>query len=77
MTERRTLKFYQADVFTTRPFGGNPIAVFSDAKGLTDNELQQIAREMNLSETVFVLPPTHPFLAVFPPAHRHRPGHET
>ena len=64
MTERRTLKFYQADVFTTQPFGGNPIAVFSDAKGLTDNELQQIAREMNLSETVFVLPPTDPAAVV-------------
>src|SRR5512146_1981086 len=60
MTEPRTLKFYQADVFTSQPFGGNPVAVFPDADGLTDDELQQIAREMNLSETVFVLPPTDP-----------------
>jgi trans-2,3-dihydro-3-hydroxyanthranilate isomerase len=60
MPERRSLKFYQADVFTSRPFGGNPVAVFPDAKGLTDDQLQQIAREMNLSETVFVLPPTEP-----------------
>lgn len=56
--ERRTLKFYQADVFTDVPFGGNPVAVVPDALGLSDEELQQIAREMNLSETVFVLPPT-------------------
>lgn len=58
--ERRSLKFYQADVFTDQPFGGNPVAVIPDAAGLTDQELQQIAREMNLSETVFVLPPTDP-----------------
>ena len=52
------LKFYQADVFTGLPFGGNPVAVFPEAQDLTDYQLQQIAREMNLSETVFVLPPT-------------------
>jgi trans-2,3-dihydro-3-hydroxyanthranilate isomerase len=52
------LKFYQADVFTRQPLGGNPVAVFPDAQDLTDYQLQQIAREMNLSETVFVLPPT-------------------
>ncbi|MEW6245904.1 MAG: PhzF family phenazine biosynthesis protein [Nitrospirota bacterium] len=56
--EPRTLKFYQADVFTDQPFGGNPVAVIPDVQGLTDRELQQIAREMNLSESVFVLPPT-------------------
>ena len=60
MAEQRTLKFYQADVFTAQPFGGNPVAVFPEAEGLTDDELQQIAREMNLSETVFVFPPTDP-----------------
>lgn len=54
----RGLRFYQADVFTDVPFGGNPVAVFPDAAHLTDRELQQIAREMNLSETVFVLPPS-------------------
>jgi trans-2,3-dihydro-3-hydroxyanthranilate isomerase len=58
MPDRHKLKFYQADVFTGEPFGGNPVAVFPDAQGLTDHQLQQIAREMNLSETVFVLPPT-------------------
>ncbi len=54
---RNWLQFYQADVFTSEPFGGNPLAVFPDAGQLTDREFQQIAREMNLSETVFVLPP--------------------
>jgi len=44
------------DVFTTRPFGGNPLAVVLDASGLDDAAMQQIAREFNLSETVFVLP---------------------
>lgn len=58
MTEQRAIKFYQADVFTAEPFGGNPVAVIPDAQGLNDDELQQIAREMNLSETVFVFPPT-------------------
>lgn len=62
--ERRSLKFYQADVFTAQPFGGNPVAVFPEAQGLTDDQLQQIAREMNLSETVFVLPPTDPAAVV-------------
>ena len=64
MSNRRSLRFYQADVFTGQPFGGNPVAVFPDAKGLTHVQLQQIAREMNLSETVFVLPPTDPAAVV-------------
>lgn len=55
---KRWLPFYQADVFTNEPFGGNPLAVFPKAEDLTEREFQQIAREMNLSETVFVLPPT-------------------
>ncbi len=49
--------FIQLDVFTDRAFCGNPLAVFPEAEGLTDEKMQQIAREMNLSETVFVLPP--------------------
>lgn len=49
--------FVQLDVFTDRPFCGNPLAVFPEAQGITDEQMQQIAREMNLSETVFVLPP--------------------
>jgi len=62
--ERRTLKFYQADVFTDVAFGGNPVAVIPDAEGLTDLELQQVAREMNLAETVFVFPPSDPAAVV-------------
>ena len=58
MPESRSLKFYQADVFTSQPFGGNPVAVFPEASGLTDQQLQKIAREMNLSETVFAFPPS-------------------
>ena len=48
--------FIQLDVFTDRAFAGNPLAVFPEADGITDEQMQQIAREMNLSETVFVLP---------------------
>jgi trans-2,3-dihydro-3-hydroxyanthranilate isomerase len=64
MSDRRSLKFYQADVFTSQPFGGNPVAIFPDAGGLTDDQLQRVAREMNLSETVFVFPPTDPAAVV-------------
>jgi trans-2,3-dihydro-3-hydroxyanthranilate isomerase len=53
-------RFIQVDVFTDRPFGGNPLAVFPDAEGLTSEEMQCLAREMNLSETTFVLPPQTP-----------------
>jgi len=52
----RKVRFIQADVFSEVIFGGNPVAVFPDAEGLNDSEMQKIAREMNLSETVFVLP---------------------
>jgi trans-2,3-dihydro-3-hydroxyanthranilate isomerase len=51
-----TYDFFQLDVFTDRAFAGNPLAVFPKAEGLSDERMQQIAREMNLSETVFVLP---------------------
>jgi trans-2,3-dihydro-3-hydroxyanthranilate isomerase len=51
-------RFFQADVFTDRPFTGNPLAIFPEAEGLTSDEMQSIAKEMNLSETTFVLPPT-------------------
>ncbi len=50
-------RFIQVDVFTARPFGGNPLAVFPEAEGLTTEEMQRLAREMNLSETTFVFPP--------------------
>jgi trans-2,3-dihydro-3-hydroxyanthranilate isomerase len=52
--------FLTADVFTDRPFGGNPLAVVPDARGISTERMQQVAREMNLSETVFVLPPEDP-----------------
>ena len=54
----RVLDFVQVDVFTERVFGGNPLAVFLDGRGLDDGAMQAIAREMNLSETTFVLPAT-------------------
>jgi trans-2,3-dihydro-3-hydroxyanthranilate isomerase len=49
-------RFVQLDVFTDKPFSGNPLAVFPEAEGISDEVMLQIAREMNLSETVFVLP---------------------
>jgi trans-2,3-dihydro-3-hydroxyanthranilate isomerase len=59
MTER-SFKFFTCDVFTERRFGGNPLAVLTDARGLSDDEMQLIAREFNFSETTFVLPPADP-----------------
>ena len=51
-------RFYTLDVFTTTRFQGNPLAVITDGDGLSDDQMQAIAREMNLSETVFVQKPT-------------------
>jgi trans-2,3-dihydro-3-hydroxyanthranilate isomerase len=51
-----TWRFHQLDVFTTTPLAGNPLAVFPDARGLDVGTMQGLAREMNLSETTFVLP---------------------
>jgi len=53
-------RFVQVDVFTNEVFGGNPLAVFPEAESLTSGEMQQLAREMNLSETTFVLPADDP-----------------
>ncbi|MCH5050962.1 PhzF family phenazine biosynthesis protein [Pectobacterium aquaticum] len=53
-------RFKQVDVFTQQPFKGNPLAVIMEAKGLTDAQMQEIARWTNLSETTFVLPATDP-----------------
>lgn len=50
-------RFVIADVFTERVFGGNQLAVFPDARGLSDRALQALAREFNFVETTFVLPP--------------------
>ena len=47
-------EFFQLDVFTDKPLSGNPLAVFHDGRGLDDSVMQALAREMNLSETVFV-----------------------
>lgn len=52
--------FVTVDVFTDRRFGGNPLAVVTDARGLTAAQMQAIASEFNLSETTFVLPPRDP-----------------
>lgn len=56
----RSFAFVTVDVFTERRFGGNPLAVFPDARGISDAEMQSIAAEFNLSETTFVLPPDDP-----------------
>ena len=53
-------EFVTVDVFTERRFGGNPLAVFPDARGLSDEQMQALAAEFNLSETTFVLPPDNP-----------------
>ncbi len=56
----RSIPFVTLDVFTDRPFGGNPLAVFPDAQGLDTATMQALAAEFNLSETTFVLPPGDP-----------------
>lgn len=53
-------EFVTVDVFTDTRFGGNPLAVFPDARGLSDDQMQALAAEFNLSETTFVLPPENP-----------------
>jgi trans-2,3-dihydro-3-hydroxyanthranilate isomerase len=52
--------FVTVDVFTDRRFGGNPLAVFPDAEGMSASDMQALAAEFNLSETTFVLPPADP-----------------
>jgi|SRR5581483_239519 len=54
----RRFRYVVCDVFTDRPLAGNQLAVFTDARDLTDGDMQALAMEMNLSETVFVLPPS-------------------
>jgi trans-2,3-dihydro-3-hydroxyanthranilate isomerase len=53
-------RFLTADVFTDQMFGGNQLAVFPDGRGIATERMQQVAREFNFSETVFVLPPGSP-----------------
>src|SRR5947209_7980095 len=50
-------RYLIADVFTSRPLEGNQLAVFLDGQPLASDEMQRMAREMNLAETVFLLPP--------------------
>lgn len=52
-----TYSYYHLDVFTSRPFGGNQLAVFPDARGLSSAQMQELTREINFSESTFVLPP--------------------
>src|SRR6266487_4455275 len=55
-SKQRRFPFVQLDVFSSVALEGNPLAVFPDARGLSDEQMQAVAREMNLSETTFVLP---------------------
>jgi trans-2,3-dihydro-3-hydroxyanthranilate isomerase len=66
----RTFRYVVADVFTDTPLAGNGLAVFTDARELAEEELQRLARELNLSETVFVFPPEaggHARIRIFTP----------
>ena len=66
-----THRYVVCDVFTDRPLAGNQLAVFTDARGIPEEELQRLAREMAFSETVFVYPPDaggHVRLRIFTPA---------
>ncbi len=56
----KTLNYTLVDVFTTKPFGGNQLAVFEEESNLTHESMQMIARELNLSETVFIRKPNDP-----------------
>ena len=56
----RKLHYHRVDVFTDRAFGGNPLAVFTNGRGVPAETMQAIAKEFNLSETTFVLPPDDP-----------------
>src|ERR1700739_2490674 len=82
MAKRSEYRYRIVDVFTERTLEGNALAVFPDGQGLNDETMQKIAKEFNLSETVFVLPATRADCAVklriFTP-HRELPfaGHPT
>jgi trans-2,3-dihydro-3-hydroxyanthranilate isomerase len=60
IAEGESIRYVQADVFTDAPFSGNPVAVFPDADGLGSGQMQNLAREMNLSESTFVSAATDP-----------------
>ena len=66
-----TLRYVVADVFTDRPLAGNQLAVFTDGRNVDDETMLALARELNFSETVFVLPPSeggHARIRIFTPA---------
>jgi trans-2,3-dihydro-3-hydroxyanthranilate isomerase len=66
----QTYRYVVVDVFTDRPLAGNQLAVFTDARGLDDETMQALAREMNFSESTFVLPPEdggHARMRIFTP----------
>jgi trans-2,3-dihydro-3-hydroxyanthranilate isomerase len=77
----RSFRYVVADVFTDTPLAGNPLAVFTDARRLDDDEMQRLARELNLSESVFVLPADaggHARIRIFTPSIELRfAGHPT
>ena len=67
----RSFRYVVADVFTDTPLEGNPVAVFTDGRGLSDDEMQRLGRELNLSESVFVLPSeadAHARIRIFTPS---------
>jgi trans-2,3-dihydro-3-hydroxyanthranilate isomerase len=64
-------RYVVCDVFTNEPLAGNQLAVFTDARGIPEEQLQRLAKEMNFSETTFVYPPNadgHVFMRIFTPA---------
>jgi len=77
----RSFRYVVADVFTDTPLDGNALAVFTDGRGLSHEEMQRLARELNLSESVFVLPAEaggHARIRIFTPAVELRfAGHPT
>lgn len=67
----QSLRYVRCDVFTDKPLEGNPLAVFTDARTLQTEQMQTLAREMNLSESVFLFPPKeggHAKIRIFTPA---------
>jgi trans-2,3-dihydro-3-hydroxyanthranilate isomerase len=67
----RAFRYVVVDVFTDTPLEGNPVSVFTDGRGLSDEEMQRLARELNLSESVFVLPTeadAHARIRIFTPS---------
>jgi trans-2,3-dihydro-3-hydroxyanthranilate isomerase len=67
----KRFRYVVCDVFTNEPLAGNQLAVFTDARGIPEDDLQRLAKEMNFSETTFVYPPQadgHVWMRIFTPA---------